>query len=259
MALPPNRLNRPNLRIIEPWSADACQGRNHTELTYSTLQPQTPTMKDHISGKTKSIQKQFQKYFGFSWQSVVKAANGDLGELKKIGEQGRQGRIMQQVAPVVAASTIDALKGTATYNKALSDIAIEGARSGINIDRSVMNVTLANSKYVHDRSETAKEFVNRRDAENFRHQTTMEYLDVKGEIDKHISVVDAQVRIANEANRPTVKQLQATEQQEIDITKHLLTYGENARTDLLPIKNYELSEPKKKSIWSGWLRLFSQD
>jgi hypothetical protein len=122
-----------------------------------------------------------------------------------------------------------------------------------------MNVTLANSKYVHDRSETAKEFVNRRDAENFRHQTTMEYLDVKGEIDKHISVVDAQVRIANEANRPTVKQLQATEQQEIDITKHLLTYGENARTDLLPIKNYELGEQKKKSIWSGWLRLFSQD
>lgn len=216
-------------------------------------------MKDHISGKSKSIQKQFQNYFGFSWQSVVKAVNGDVSEIKKLGEQGRKGRIMQQVAPVVAQSTIDALKGTATYNKALADVAIEGARSGINIDRSVMNVTLANSKYIHDRRETAKEFVNRRGAENFRHQTTMEYLDVKGEIDKHISVVDAQVRIAGEANRPTMKQLQASEQQEIDITKHLLTYGENSRVDLMPNKNYELSEPKKKSIWSGWLRLFAQD
>ena len=216
-------------------------------------------MKDHISGKTKSIQKQFQKYFGFSWKSIVQAANGDVAAIKKIGEQGRQGRIMQQVAPVVAQSAVDALKGTAVYNKALSDVAIEGARSGISIDRSVMNSTLANSKYIHDRRETAKEFVNRRDAENFRHQTTMEYLDVKGEIDKHISVVDAQVRIAGEANRPTMKQLQASEQQEIDITKHLLTYGENSRVDLLPNKNYELGEQKKKSIWSGWLRLFSQD
>ena len=214
-------------------------------------------MKDHISGKTKSIQRQFQKYFGFSWKTVVKAANGDKTEIKKIGEQGRKGRIMQEVAPVVAQSAIDALKGTAVYNKALSDVAVEGARSGINIDRSVMNATLANQKYRDDRQQTAKEFVNRRDAEKFRHETTMEYLEVKGEIDKHISTVDAQVRIATEANRPTVKQLQASEQQEIDLSKHLLTYGEKARTDLLPTKNYALDEKKKKSIWSGWLRLFS--
>ncbi len=122
-----------------------------------------------------------------------------------------------------------------------------------------MNATLANQKYRDDRQQTAKEFVNRRDAEKFRHETTMEYLEVKGEIDKHISTVDAQVRIATEANRPAVKQLQAAEQQEIDITKHLLTYGENSRLDLLPNKNYELGEQKRKSIWSGWLRLFSQD
>lgn len=216
-------------------------------------------MKNHISGNAKSIKKHFEKYFGFTFESVIKAANGDVAEIKKIGEQGRKGRIMQQVAPVVSQSAIDALKGTAAFNKALSEVAVEGARSGLAIDRAVMNVTLANSNYYNSRQENAKEFVNRKEAEKFRHETTMEYLDVKGEIDKHISVVDAQVKIAGEANRPTIKHLQASEQQEIDITKHLLTYGENSRVDLLPTKNYELSEPKKKSIWSGWLKLFSQN
>lgn len=217
-------------------------------------------MKNHISGKTKSITKAFRKYFGLGWDVIEKAANGDKAAIKQLGEQGRIGRIAQEVSPVMAQSAIDALKGTAAYNKALSDVTVEGARSGITIDRSVMNATLANQKYRNDRQQTAKEFVNRRDSEKFRHETTMEYLEVKGEIDKHIQTVDAQVRIANEANRPTVKQLQASEQQEIDLTKHLLTYGENSRLDLLPTKNYALDEEKKKSIWSGWLRLFnSQD
>lgn len=213
-------------------------------------------MKDHISGKTKSIKKQFRKYFGFDFTSVIKACNGDKTAIKLIGEQGRKGRIVQEVAPVIAQSTVDALKGTAVYNKALADIAIEGARSGITIDRSVMNATLANAKYRNDRQEIAKEFVNRRDAEKFRHEATMEYLGIKGEIDKHISTVDTQARISNELNRPILKQVQASEQQEIDITKHLLTYGDKSQLDLLPTKNYVLQEKKKKSLWSGWLRLF---
>lgn len=214
-------------------------------------------MKDHIAGKTKSIKRQFRKYFGFDFSSIIKAMNGDKTEIKKLGEQGRKGRIAQEIAPVVTQAAIDAMKGTAAYNKALSDVAVEGARSGITIDRSVMNATLANHKYLNDRQETAKEFVNRRDAEKFRHESTMEYLDIKGEIDKHISTVDAQSRISGELNRPATKQLQASEQQEIDITKHLLTYGNESRLDLLATKNYALDEKKKKKLWSGWLRLFS--
>lgn len=213
-------------------------------------------MKDHISGKTKSIKKQFRRYFGFDFTSIIKACNGDKTAIKLIGEKGRKGRIAQEVAPVIAQSTIDALKGTATYNKALADIAIEGARSGIAIDRSVMNATLSNAKYRNDRQEIAKEFVNRRDAEKFRHETTMEYLGIKGEIDKHISTVDTQARLSNELNRPAVKQMQASEQQEMDVTKHLLTYGDKSQLNLLPTKNYVLEEKKKKSLWSGWLRLF---
>lgn len=217
-------------------------------------------MKDHISGKTKSIKKQFPKYFGFTLDSVIKAINGDKAEIRKLGERGRQGRIIQEVAPVVVQATVDALKGTAVYNKALSDISVEGARSGVSIDRSVMNATLANKKYYNDRQELAKEFVNRRGSETFRHESTMQYLDIKGEIDKHISTVDAQARILTEANRPAVKQFQANEQQEIDITKHLLTYGEGSRLDLMPQKNYELPEQKKRSIFQRWARLFgSQD
>lgn len=213
-------------------------------------------MKDHISGKTKSIKRQFRKYFGFDFTSIIKACNGDKTAIKLIGEQARKGRIAQEVAPVIAQSTVDALKGTAAYNKALADIAIEGARSGIAIDRGVMNATLANAKYRNDRQETAMEFVNRRDAEKFRHETTMEYLGIKGEIDKHISTVDTQARLSNELNRPAVKQMQASEQQEMDVTKHLLTYGDKSQLDLLPTKNYVLEEKKKKSLWSGWLRLF---
>ena len=216
-------------------------------------------MKDHISGNTKSIQKQFPKYFGFDFQSILKALNGDVNEIKKLGEQGRKGRIVQEIAPVVSQSAVDALKGTAAYNKALADVATEGARSGVSIDRSVMNATLANSKYRNDRQELAKEFINRRDAEKFRHESTIEYLGIKGEIDKHIAAIDAHARIKGEVNRPAIKNFQSAEQNEIDITKHLLTYGENARLDLLPIKNYELGEEKKKSLLDKVLKLFSAD
>src|SRR5574339_433632 len=151
-------------------------------------------MKDHISGKTKSIQKQFNKYFGFDIQSILKALSGDTTEIQKLGELGRKGRIIQAVAPVISQAASDAMKGTAAFNKTLSDVATEGARSGMSIDRSVMKATLANTKYRNDRQQLAKEFVTARDAEKFRHDSTMEYLNIKGEIDKHISVIDTQAR-----------------------------------------------------------------
>ncbi len=213
-------------------------------------------LKDHVSAKVPTISKAFSKYFGFGLDKVKKAVQGDSKAMEELGELGRQGRLIQVIAPRVAKSAIDAMKGTSAYNKALSDVAATGAKEGLAVDKSVSSAVVSELRYGHEILELATDLANKKTAEDLRHQYQINYLLVVGEVDKHLMGVDEQTRINQVTNKPDLKQLEIHESQQLMYAEHVLDNGELSRLDLLPFKSYTMQAEKKKGLLQGFLSIF---
>ena len=91
---------------------------------------------------------------------------------------------------------------------------------------------------MQSRQELAQEFVIGKNAENTRHKYQMNYTQIRGYLDAHLTQVDQQTAILEQSNRPEIKQVAANEQYQTKTMNEALNKGENARYDLIPEKNY---------------------
>jgi hypothetical protein len=66
---------------------------------------------------------------------------------------------------------------------------------------------LGQQKYVHSRQELAQEFVIGKNSENSRHAYQMNFTQIKGYVDAHLTEVDRQTAILEQSNRPEIKQV----------------------------------------------------
>ena len=203
------------------------------------LQPtKTPRLKNHILPKGKVLSQSLDRKFGISLSDFDRAIGGDIQAAQKIGELARQGRLSQELAPKLAQAYIEIINGSEAYNKATADILLQAGKSAIAIDKAGSQVMLGQQKYTHARQELAQEFVIGKNSENSRHSYQMNYTQIRGYVDAHLTEVDRQTAILEQSNRPEIKQVAADEQYQQRTMNEALNKGENARYDLIPEKNY---------------------
>lgn len=198
-------------------------------------------IKNHVTKKAKRISNLLQGKYGFDLTTLDQALQGDQNALKSIGEAARQGGQILELMPLLEEAYSTIIKGTEQYNKSVSNILKQGASSAINIDKSVSQAMLANSKYGHQRSELAAEFAVARNTENTRHQYAINYIQLKAYIDQHLTGVDNSTKLIEQANRPELKQLEEDTRYQMTAAKHLLQYGENEQLELLPKREYAIA------------------
>lgn len=195
-------------------------------------------IKNHVTKKAKRISNVLEGKYGFSLATLDKALQGDQNALKNIGEAARQGGQIIELMPLLEEAYLTIIKGTEQYNKSVSNILKQGASSAINIDKSVSQAMLANTKYGHQRKELAAEFGVARNIENARHNYAINYIQLKAYIDQHITGVDNHTKLIEQSNRPELKQLEEDSRYQLTAAKHLLQYGENEQLQLLPRREY---------------------
>lgn len=196
-------------------------------------------LKDHITPKTRKLNQVLKTKFGVTLEDFTHAMMGDVTKAKKIGELARQGRLSAEFAPKIAQAFQEIINGSTAYNKAISEVLVNAGKSGIEIDKAVINATLANTQYGHKRTELAAELVNARNAENKRHSYQMNYQEIKGYIDAYLVGVDQNTAILDQSRRPELKQIDADEAYQAKVINHVLADGDNSRVDLISQKNYQ--------------------
>ncbi|WP_260446348.1 MULTISPECIES: hypothetical protein [unclassified Nostoc] len=197
------------------------------------------TLKNHVTPKARKINQVLKTKFGVSLDDFTNAMMGDVTSAQKIGELARQGRLSAEFAPKLAQAYQEIINGSTAYNKAISEVLVNAAKSAIEIDKAVINATLANTQYDHKRSELAAELINARHTENQRHNYQMNYTQIKGYIDAYLVGVDNQANLIDQSNRPGIKQLSADETYKTKIVNEALNRGDDARFDLITQKNYQ--------------------
>ncbi|MFM6265932.1 MAG: hypothetical protein ACKPFA_05380, partial [Dolichospermum sp.] len=85
-------------------------------------------------------------------------------------------------------------------------------------------------------------------SENTRHSYQMNYTQIKGYVDAHLTEVDRQTAILEQSNRPEIKQVAADEQYQQKVMNEALSKGETARPDLIPQKEYRGIKGKFKEF-----------
>lgn len=198
-------------------------------------------IKNHVTKKAKRISSVLKGKYGFDLATLDQALQGDQKALKSIGEAARQGGQILELMPLLEEAYSTIIKGTEQYNKSVSNILKQGASSAINIDKSVSQAMLANSKYGHQRSELAAEFAIARNVEKARHQYAVNYIQLKAYIDQHMVGVDNNAKLIEQSNRPEFKQLEEDTRYQTVAAKHLLQYGENEQVELIPRREYALA------------------
>jgi hypothetical protein len=200
--------------------------------------PTKTKLKNHILPKGKLLTQTLDRKFGVTLSDFDKAINGDIESAQKIGELARQGRLSQELAPKLAQAYIEIINGSEAYNRATADILLQAGKSAIAIDKAGSQVMLGQQKFIHQRQELAQEFVLGKNTENTRHNYQMNYTQIKGYIDAHLTGVDQQTAILEQSNRPELKQIAANETYQTKTMNEALGKGENARYDLIPQKDY---------------------
>ena len=198
----------------------------------------TPRLKNHILPKGKVLATTLDRKFGITLADFDRAIGGDVAAAQRIGEIARQGRLSQELAPKLAQAYLEIINGSEAYNRATADILLQAGKSAIAIDKAGSQVMLGQQKFVHSRQELAQEFVVGKNSENSRHAYQMNFTQIKGYVDAHLTEVDRQSAVLEQSNRPEIKQIAANEAYQQRTMNEALSKGENARIDLIPEKNY---------------------
>ncbi|MFM6280625.1 MAG: hypothetical protein ACKN9K_19890, partial [Dolichospermum sp.] len=77
-----------------------------------------------------------------------------------------------------------------------------------------------------------------KEAENIRHQYQLNYQQIRGYVQAHLTAVEQQVAISEVEKQPEAKQIQAEQQYQNRVLNEALSNGEQARYDLIPKKDY---------------------
>ena len=209
-------------------------------------------LKNHITGKAKAIESEYEKRFGFNRATIMKAMYGDVDANRTIGEMGRQGRTAQKFAPVVAQNLSDAIAGTNSLNDALKGLALNGASAITNIERNESQVELANTKFLNDRELLQLENQNARDKQDILHANNMDYARFKGEMDIQQATIDAQFRLLQAEIAPDIADAKAREAHREKLAEKYAADGELTNPEHLPMKQYGgqgLVSRVKEMLW----------
>ncbi|MFM6137684.1 MAG: hypothetical protein ACKPCP_26685, partial [Sphaerospermopsis kisseleviana] len=121
---------------------------------------------------------------------------------------------------------------------ALADILKAAGSATLQIDKAANATALADRKYVHQKIEISRQYIQDKKAENARHEYQLNYQQIKGYLDVYLVDVDRQTAIVEQSNRPELKQIESDKAYQDKLLNDYLGNGDKARVDLIPQKNY---------------------
>lgn len=195
-------------------------------------------IKNHITPKGKALNSQLSAKFGISLSDFEAACMGSLSHIQKIGELNKQAAFMKEYAPKLKDAYLQVIEGSTTYNLALADILKAAGSASLQIDKAANSTALADRKYVHQKIEIGRQYIQDKQTENARHAYQLNYQEVKGYMDAFLVDVDRQTAILEQSNRPELKQVEADKTYQGRVINEYLDNGNDARVDLIPQKNY---------------------
>ncbi len=208
-------------------------------------------IKNHISPKGKALNSQLSSKFGITINDFQLACMGDLAAVQKIGELNKQAAFMKEYAPKLKDAYLQIIEGSTTYNLALADILQAAGSASLQIDKAANSTALADRKYVHQKIEIGRQYIQDKQAENARHEYQLSHQQIKGYMDAFLVDVDRQTAILEQSNRPELKQVDADKQYQSRVVNEYLTNGNDARVDLIPQKEYRGIKGKLKEFMSA--------
>jgi hypothetical protein len=209
------------------------------------MSKKTFQIKDHVTSRSKRITGLMQNKYGLGLETFDKALKGDMTSIQLIAQAGITGARIQELAPMLEEAYLTAIKGTEQYNKSKANIIKTAGSSAIAINKSVAQVSLANTKYTHQLRELKEDYVQQKDLEKLRHGYQINYQVLKHNMDKFFMKVDNNTKAIEQTYRPAVAQLAENTRREMVDIKHVLQYGERANLELLPRREYVTTEPTK--------------
>jgi hypothetical protein len=202
-------------------------------------------VKDHVTKHSKRITGMMQNKYGLGLDTFDKALQGDIGSIQLIAQAGITGARIQELAPMLEEAYLAAIKGTEQYNKSKSNIIQTAGSSAIAINKSVAQVSLSNTKYIHQIRELKEDYVQKKEIEKLRHDYQINYQVLKSSMDKFFMKVDNNTKAIEQTYRPAVAQLAEDTRREMVDIKHILQYGDRANLSLLPRREYVSAEETK--------------
>ncbi len=203
------------------------------------------SLKDHITTKKIGryasggrITRRFKTHFGFSLDDFKKAIMGDEALLKSIGQAASDGELALEFMPRVKEAFKTVMEATGEYNESIAELIDTGAKNLQRIDRSKAKVQLTTQRYADDQKEQQIQFLNAFKSEDTRHNYAMNYIRLKAYIDQYVQQVDGNAKLLQISAQPQLKQMDANRSYTVEVGKHYLDYGDDARPDLIPQKNY---------------------
>lgn len=196
-------------------------------------------MKLKRHGRSAKLDHKLEQLFGIKIDDISKMLNGNKSTAKRIGELGRQGRLVNQFSEQIGDNLKDAIQGTANYNKLIAETFEVASKSAIEIEKSEEKIKQATTSYENRHREIQIEKRINRNAEKARHQYALRHSVIKGYLDAHLISVDRNQSIEEQYNRPLLKQAQANEDYQSKLLEENLKNGDKARTDLIQRKDYQ--------------------
>lgn len=164
-------------------------------------------VKDHVTKRSKRITGMMRNKYSLGLDTFDKALQGDIGSIQLIAQAGITGARIQELAPMLEEAYLAAIKGTEQYNKSKASIIQTAGSSAIAINKSVAQVSLSNTKYIHQIRELKEDYVQKKEIEKLRHDYQINYQVLKSSMDKFFMKVDNNTKAIEQTYRPAVAQL----------------------------------------------------
>jgi hypothetical protein len=212
-------------------------------------------VRDHVSTYDKQIKKATAVKFGINNALIIRAVNGDEKALKEIGDMGKLGERLVLAMPLIRENLKSYIEGTTEYNTALADIYKSGSKGAIAIDKAGGDVSLENTRYNNLVEEYKTKLFAQLEAENQRHDDSMDVIELQAWIDTQMATVNAKANLESISNKPFLAQMKADADYANKKLQHLLEHGSDSDLSLIPKKHFSTNPLVR--LWNEIREIFS--
>lgn len=206
-------------------------------------------IKDRVTGSNGSyrLNEVMDRNYGVNTKLLTSALLGNRQSLRKVASMATQGQTIQQLAPLVDKAMLDIMGGTEALNNTLATSLMSAGKGGLTIEKQLMDVALEALEYDTGKREALTTYNNSRQLINLDHEHFMRYVALKQFFDIEFTNIDQKDKLQKLMNQPKLKQLQADIAYDLELNKHILTYGHRRNEQLITRKRYD----RRSSFWEA--------
>ncbi|BAY20771.1 hypothetical protein NIES2100_05150 [Calothrix sp. NIES-2100] len=199
--------------------------------------------KNHVAQHGKTLSRKLSQNYGDMFGLMEQALDtsnpeAQLQACQQLGQMNLEAQTYNDLAPQLKAAILNQITATTQYNLDQAEILKAAGKGSTQIEKAQSSIKLANSQYLHSRSENAIDFHHAKLLEHQRHNLEMSYIKLQGMIKQSMQNVDGQAKLINTVNQVSIKQIQEDRNYQKAVVSHLLTNGDQSRPEYIIKKDY---------------------